>query len=91
MLVSLLGIIAGFCFATCGVPAARAAYKTKTATAPLSVTVMIVIGGVCMFSYLFLTYGFNLLLTLNYGIEVASWGLILYYHVIEFLKSKQEN
>lgn len=80
-MIKLLGIIAGFCFGYCGVPAAWASYKTKAPAAPLSVTVMIVTGGVTMFSYLFLTYGFNLLLTLNYGIEVASWGLILYYHI----------
>jgi lipid-A-disaccharide synthase-like uncharacterized protein len=81
MVTKLLGILGGICFGYCGVPAAWASYKAKAPAAPLSVTAMIVLGGVSMFSYLFLTYGFDLLLTLNYGVEVASWVLILYYHV----------
>lgn len=80
LLTKFLGILGGICFGFCGVPAALASYKAKAPAAPLSVTAFICTGGVAMFSYLFLTYGFDLLLTLNYAVEVGSWGIILYYH-----------
>jgi uncharacterized membrane protein (DUF485 family) len=41
---------------------------------------MIFIGGIAMYLYLFLTYGFNPLLAVNYAIEVVSWGVIVAYH-----------
>lgn len=79
-LVSLLGGAAGIGFAMCGVPAARASWKIGAAVAPKSTAWLIFGSGLAMYLYLFLTYGFNLLLTVNYFVEVVSWGVVLKYH-----------
>jgi C1A family cysteine protease len=81
MLVKLLGIVGGICFALCGVPAAIGTYRAKNSIGtPISIALAITIGAISMYLYLLLTYGFDLLLALNYSIEVVSWGLIVYYH-----------
>jgi hypothetical protein len=81
MIINLLAILGGFCFAYCGCPAAYATYKAgKSVGTPISVAIMITAGSVFMYFYLLLTYGFNPLLTVNYIVETVSWGVITYYH-----------
>ena len=79
--LQLLGIFGGFCFAYCGVPTAWATVKAgKSLGTPLSVAWMIFLGALTMFTYLYLRYGFNWILTLNYVIEAISWGVVVFYH-----------
>ena len=81
MITKILGIIGSACFAACGVPAALATYKAKKSIGtPISVALLIFFGSLAMYGYLLGTYGFDLLLTINYIIEALSWGLISYYH-----------
>jgi hypothetical protein len=79
--IKLLGIIGGILFCCCGVPAA---YKTfiakKSIGTPVSIAWMIALGSIFMYAYLILTYGFDVILTLNYSIEAISWLTIVYYH-----------
>lgn len=80
-IVEIFGIIGGFCFAYCGVPAAWATWKAgKSIGTPISVASMILVGAITMYIYLLLSYGFNLLLAINYGIEAVSWAVVVYYH-----------
>jgi hypothetical protein len=80
--VKLLGAIGGFCFAYCGVPLAYATLRARKSlsAAPIATAWGIVIGAVCMYAYLFLTYGFDLLLTINYTVEILSWAIVVFYH-----------
>jgi hypothetical protein len=41
---------------------------------------MICLGGLLMFWYLTALHGFDLVLTLNYGVEIASWAVVVWYH-----------
>lgn len=80
-IVEVFGIIGGFCFAYCGVPAAWATYKAgKSIGTPISVASMILVGAVTMYLYLLMSYGFNLLLAINYGVEAISWSVVVYFH-----------
>lgn len=80
-LVQLLGIVGGLCFAYCGVPTAIATLRAKKSVGtPVSVAWMIFLGAITMYSYLLGTYGFDLLLAINYAVEAASWGIVVFYH-----------
>jgi hypothetical protein len=80
-MIKLLGLLGGFCFAYCGVPAAYATWRAgKSVGTPVSIAWMIFLGAVFMYLYLTASYGLDLILTLNYFIEAASWGLIVFYH-----------
>lgn len=80
-MIKILGILGGFCFAYCGVPAAYATIKARRSIGlPISTATMILIGAVAMYGYLTATYGFDLILTINYTIEALSWGVIVFYH-----------
>jgi hypothetical protein len=79
--VSALAILGGACFAYCGVPAAIATVRAgKSVGTPISVAWAIFVGAIAMYGYLFLSYGFDLLIAINYVVEALSWGLIVSYH-----------
>lgn len=80
-MTKFLGLLGSVCFGFCGIPASFATLKQgKSVGTPISIAWMIFLGSIFMYSYLYRSYGFDLLLALNYGIEVLSWGLIVYYH-----------
>lgn len=80
-IIGLLGVIGGFCFAYCGVPAAFATLKAgRSIGTPVSIAWMIFTGSMFMYSYLLLRYGFDLILAINYAIEIFSWGILVVYH-----------
>lgn len=79
-MISLLGIVAGAFFAYAAVPQAiRTIRAGKHLGTPVDLAAIIFIGTLLMWSYLFLTYGFNLILTINYAVEAWSWGVLLWY------------
>ena len=78
-LISIVGILGGFCFAYCGVPAAWTAWKLKRNPGiPISTAWMITLGGILMYTYLTVKNGFDWILLINYTIETLSWGLIVW-------------
>lgn len=80
-LTYVLGLLGGACFAYCGVPTAVQTYRAgKSVGTPVSVAWMISLGSLFMYSYLFRSYGFDLVLTINYAVELASWGTIVRFH-----------
>lgn len=80
-MLELLGLFGGFCFAYCGVPTMiRTIRAGKSIGTPADVAWFIFLGGVCMYSYLLLKFGFDIILAINYTIEIISWGVILLYH-----------
>jgi hypothetical protein len=80
-LLPIIGLLGGFCFAYCGVPAAWATIKAgKSVGTPVSIAWMIAAGTIFMYSYLFGMYGFDPILTINYAVEGSSWGTIVWYH-----------
>lgn len=79
--ISFIGLLAGFCFAYCGVPAAWATIKAgRSIGTPVSIAWMIVLGTISMYTYLTVLHGFDPILTLNYSVEGLSWGTIVWYH-----------
>lgn len=89
-MLKLLGILGGFCFAYCGVPTAYATIrKGQSVGTPIAVALMIFLGAMAMYGYLLGSYGFDLVLTINYGIEILSWGAISFYHF--FPQNKEIN
>ena len=79
-LVNIIGLIGGFFFAYCGVPQA---YKTimakKHLGTPISISASITIGTIFMYLYLYLAHGFDMIITINYSVELVSWAILLYY------------
>ncbi len=81
MLLSLIGLLGGFCFAYCGVPAAWATWRAgRSVGTPVAVAWMIAAGGVLMYTYLTALHGFDAILTVNYAVEVLSWLVVIWYH-----------
>ena len=79
-LVPLLGLTGGLSFALAGVPTAWRTARQGKALAPVSIALYCIVGSIATYTYLYLTYGFNALLTLNYSVEFASWAVIAWYH-----------
>jgi len=80
-LLSIIGLLGGFCFAYCGVPAAWATIRAgKSIGTPVTIAWMIAAGTILMYTYLFTLYGFNPVLTVNYAVEGLSWTIIVWYH-----------
>lgn len=76
------GATGGFCFAYCGVPLAWATIREgKTVKGVYYTALAIMMGGINMYLYLLLTYGFNWLLAINYTIEITSWAIVAYYYL----------
>lgn len=80
-MIEAVGLIGGAFFAYAAVPAA---YKTvragKSLGTPVDIALMILAGTVTLYAYLFFKYGFDPVLTFNYGVEAVSWAVIVYYH-----------
>lgn len=80
--LELFGLLAGFLFAYAAVPAAIRTIKAgKHLGTPLDIIVAILGGTITMYSYLFLAYGFNWVLTVNYAVEAVSWAVLLFYRL----------
>lgn len=83
-MIELLGILGGFCFAYAGVPGAIATWKAgKSIGIPIFTSWLIFLGTIFLYAYLYLSYGFDWILTINYSIEGISWGIIIKYHYLE--------
>lgn len=81
-MIPLFGVLGGVCFAVCGVPLAWSTVRAGRSLGPgLWTPMLIAAGGVSMYLYLLLTYGFNALLALNYAVEVGSWAVVLWYYL----------
>ena len=75
----LLGIIGGGCFAVAGIPSAVKAIKEGKTFVPALTSWPIFIGVLCLYFYLLLTYGWNPILAMVYGVEGLSWAIVLKY------------
>jgi hypothetical protein len=78
-IVSLLGILGGFCFAIAGIPSAIRAIKDGKTFVPALTSWPIFIGVILLYLYLLFTYGFNPILACVYGVEGVSWAVVLKY------------
>ena len=77
---SLFGLIGGAAFAFAAVPAAIRCIRTgEPSGAPASIAWAVFIGCICLYTYLTGLHGFDWLLTLVYGVETASWWVVLWY------------
>lgn len=80
--MTFLGLVAGSLFAYAAVPSAiRTVRAGKHLGTPLDIIAAITGGTVLMYAYLVTTYGWNWVLALNYGIECASWSVLLFYRL----------
>ena len=79
-MISLLGIVAGAFFAYAAVPQALRTIKAgKHLGTPIDLAIVIFLGTILMAAYLFFSYGFNLILAVNYTVEAWSWGVLIWY------------
>lgn len=86
--IKFLGALGGFCFSYCGVPLAWATIRAgKHLGAPVTTAWGIMMGTLCMYAYLFLSYGFDWLLALNYSVEFTSWAVVAFYYYQDALRS----
>jgi len=90
-MVKILGLLGGFCFAFCGVPPALNAIKMGSTSVPRSTAWLVFMGGVFMYAYLLFTYGFDLVLFVNYAIEIASWGIIVRYQLFPRVRPRRSS
>ncbi len=78
--LEILGIMGGLCFGFAAVPAAyRTLRARKHLGTPLSICMAIFFGCLLMWTYLFLSFGFDWVVTGTYGVETVSWAVLLYY------------
>lgn len=81
ILLKIIGLAGGFCFAYCGVPTAWATIKKGASTGmPVITAWMISVGGILMYWYLTASFGFDWVLAVNYLVEVVSWLIVVKYH-----------
>ena len=81
MRIEVLGLLGGSCFAYAAVPTSVKVFKAgKNLDVPISLAWLIFGGTIFMYSYLFLTYGFDKIITFNYFVEASSWATILWYN-----------
>ena len=81
MILTVLGVLGGFAFAFAAVPQAVATWRAgKSLGTPPSIAWAIFVGCICLYAYLTGTHGFDLLLTLVYGVETISWATLLWFN-----------
>lgn len=81
-LIQILGLIGGVLFGYAAVPQAIRTIKSgRHLGTPLDIIVTIFTGTLVMYTYLYLAYGFNWVLTVNYSVEASSWGVLLFYRL----------
>jgi hypothetical protein len=84
----MLGIIGGCAFAFAAVPAALATWRAgKSIGTPPSIAWAILVGCICLYSYLTEAHGFDPVLAFTYGVEIASWAVILLFHYFPVRRS----
>lgn len=79
--LQILGLIAGYLFATAAVPSAWKALRSGKTQTPLSISWSVLGGTIFMYLYLFGSHGFDWVLTLVYSVEALSWGTLVFYGV----------
>ncbi len=79
-MLSLIGLIGGFFFAYAAVPQTIKTIKAgKHLGTPVSIATAIILGTIFMYVYLYQTYGFNWVITINYIVELVSWVILWCY------------
>lgn len=82
-LMQAIGTAGGAAFAFAAVPAAIATVKIGRSTGtPISTAWAIFAGCILLYTYLTELHGFDWILTGTYGIETASWTIILWFHYL---------
>lgn len=80
--VQVFGLVGGSLFAYAAVPqAVRTIRAGKHLGTPVDIILTIFLGTITMYSYLYLTRGFDWVLAVNYSIEASSWGVLLAYWI----------
>ena len=80
-MLELIGLLGGICFAYAGVPSAYLTVKAgKSIGVPINMAILIFMGTILLYCYLYLKFGFDWVLTLNYSVEAISWAVIIKYH-----------
>lgn len=85
MIIAILGLLGGACFAFAAVPSAITALRSgRNPGVPITLAWLVFSGTVLVYSYLILKFfvvsGVDWILSFNYIIEAASWATILRYH-----------
>ncbi len=81
MIIEIMGLLGGLCFAYAGVPAAIATFKAGKSIGISVLTAWLIFAGtVFLYVYLFARNGFDPIITLNYFVEAVSWITIIKYH-----------
>ena len=80
-MIEFLGIAGGAAFAFAAVPAAATTFRQgRTMGTPVSIAWAIFAGCILLYSYLTAKHGFDIILALVYGVETASWSVIIWFH-----------
>lgn len=79
--VNLIGVLSGLCFTVSGFGAAATSLRFGKTSVPKSAATLVFFGTVFGYAYLFLTYGWNLILGLSNIFEAVTWGIILWFAV----------
>jgi hypothetical protein len=80
-MIKLIGLLASFCFSFAAVPQAFKTLKLKKHLGtPFSIILSVFLGTIFMYSYLTLSYGWDLILFITYGIEFISWMILLIFY-----------
>lgn len=85
MMIAILGLLGGACFAFAAVPSAVTAWRSgRNPDVPITLAWLVFSGTVLVYSYLilkfFLVSGVDWILSFNSVVEAASWATILRYH-----------
>jgi hypothetical protein len=77
-----LGLLGGSLFAYAAVPQAiRTIRAGRHLGVPLDIALAIFGGTLVMYAYLHASHGFDWVIAVNYAVEAASWGVLLFYRL----------
>ena len=81
MIIEVIGLLGGLCFAYAGIPSAIATHKAgKSIGISLLTSWLILLGTILLYIYLYIKSGFDWIITVNYSVEALSWAVIIRYH-----------
>lgn len=81
MIIPIIGISAGICLASCGIPQAVKTIKDGHAKGlALNMMLMLISGIFLMGLYIYLQHGWDWIIHTEYSVSVIVWGISLYYY-----------
>ncbi len=89
-ITSIIGLVGNLLFVYAAIPEVIRTIKAgKALSTPLDLIVTVLLGFVAMWSYTYLSRGWDLILTLNYCLQFSIWSVLLFYRLTKYQKESK--